>query len=154
MEHEFAVTLTWQQGYAFSVDFENDDIPELRTDEPAPLGEGAGPNPARLLAAAVGNCLSASLKFCLERARLDVHDLRTRVQGTMVRNERGRMRIASLRVRLEPTLEAKHLDRIGRCLEVFEDFCIVGQSVRQGIDLTVEVEPVATEAVVALSGVG
>jgi uncharacterized OsmC-like protein len=146
MEHEFAVTLTMQQGYAFAVDFEKDGIPELMTDEPAPLGEGLGPNPARLLAAAVGNCMSASLKFCLERARLDVQELRTRVEGTMVRNERGRMRIASLRVRLEPTLEADHLERIGRCLEVFEDFCIVGQSVREGIDLSVEVVPTAAPA--------
>lgn len=154
MEHEFGVTLNWQHGYTFSVDFEKEGIPELLTDEPAPLGEGAGPNPARLLAAAVGNCMSASLKFCLERAHVDVQGLQTRVEGTMVRNERGRMRIASLRVRLEPTLDAANLARIGRCLEVFEDFCIVGQSVRQGIDVTVEVEPVATEAVVALSGVG
>jgi uncharacterized OsmC-like protein len=146
MEHEFAVTLTMQQGYAFAVDFEKDGIPELMTDEPAPLGEGLGPNPARLLAAAVGNCMSASLKFCLERARLDVQELRTRVEGTMVRNEHGRMRIASLRVRLEPTLEADHLERIGRCLEVFEDFCIVGQSVREGIDLSVEVVPTAAPA--------
>jgi organic hydroperoxide reductase OsmC/OhrA len=143
MGQEFAVTLTWQQGYAFAIDFEMDGIPELMTDEPAPLGEGLGPNPARLLAAAVGNCMSASLKFCLERAHLDVQDLRTRVEGTLVRNERGRMRIASLRVRLEPTLQADHLERIGRCLEVFEDFCIVGQSVREGIDLSVEVVPTA-----------
>jgi hypothetical protein len=28
---------------------------------------------------------------------------------------------------------------MGRCLEMFEDFCIVGQSVRQGIDVGVEV---------------
>src|SRR5690606_35323380 len=124
----FAVTLTWQHGYAFEVDFEKDGVPALLTDEPPPLGDGLGPNPARLLAAAVGNCMSASLRFCLERARVDVQGMRTRVEGTMVRNERGRLRVGSLHVSLEPRLDADELGRIGRCLEVFEDFCIVGQS--------------------------
>lgn len=147
MEQEFAVTLRWQQGYEFSTDFDLAGVPDLRTDEPPPLGEGEGPNPARLLAAAVGNCMSASLKYCLDRARIEVRELKTRVEGTIVRNEQGRLRVGSLRVRLEPTLGADGAERIGRCLEVFEDFCIVGQSVRQGIEIAVEVSPAADAAV-------
>src|SRR5690606_4222836 len=91
------------------------------------------------LAAAVGNCMSASLKYCLDRSRVELQDLRVRVEGSIARNERGRFRIAAMRVRLEPTLAEQDLDRIGRCLEIFEDFCIVGQSVRQGIDIEVDV---------------
>jgi hypothetical protein len=34
-----------------------------------------------------------------------------------------------------------------RCLELFEDFCVVTQSVRQGIDVGVEVEPIGKELV-------
>lgn len=143
MEQEFAVTLNWRQGYEFEVDFEQAGVPTLLMDEPAPLGSGAGPNPARVLAAAVGNCMSASLKFCLDRAKIELLELRTRVDGTIVRNERGRLRIGSLRVHLEPTLDAGDAERIGRCLEVFEDFCIVAQSVRQGVDVAVEVSPQA-----------
>jgi uncharacterized OsmC-like protein len=30
---------------------------------------------------------------------------------------------------------------MARCLEVFEDYCVVTQSVRDGIDITVSVEP-------------
>ena len=141
MEQEFAVTLDWKQGYEFAVDFGMDGVPTLLTDEPAPLGAGNGPNPARLLAAAVGNCMSASLKFCLERAHIDVAALNTSVTGTIVRNERGRLRIGSLSVRLEPVVAADDVERIGRCVDMFEDYCIVGQSVRAGIDLTVQVAP-------------
>jgi len=140
---DFAITLDWRDGYAFEIDFGQDGVQRLLTDEPAPLGRGLGPNPARLLAAAVGNCMSASLRFCLQRAHIEVLDLRTRVEGTMERNEQGRLRIGSLRVHLEPVVDAEDVGRMGRCLDVFEDFCIVGQSVRQGIHLSVAVAPLA-----------
>jgi uncharacterized OsmC-like protein len=149
MTQDFAIALEWRGGYRFEVDFGQEGVPPLGTDEGPPLGEGAGPNPARLLAAAVGNCMSASLKFCLERARVEVQDLRVHVAGSIERNEAGRFRVASLRVRLEPTVAAEDRERMTRCLEVFEDFCIVGQSVRQGIAVEVDVVP---HAVVSAAG--
>lgn len=152
MQQEFSITLDWRNGYEFSVDFKLDGVPDLLTDEQPPLGAGSGPNPARLLSAAVGNCMSASLRFCLDRAHLELQDMKTVVEGTIIRNEQGRMRIGSLRVRLEPTLETADLEKVGRCLEIFEDFCIVGQSVRQGIDVAVEVTPRAPTAIAAGEG--
>ena len=146
MEQEFAVTIAWREGYQFDVEFDESGEPSLRTDEPPPLGSGAGPNPARLLAAAVGSCMSASLRFCLERAHVSVQGLTTRVEGTLVRNQRGRLRIGSLHVALSPVADPAALDRLGRCVELFEDFCIVGQSVRDGIDLAVDVQPVGAPA--------
>lgn len=137
----FRVQLTLQRGYQFDVDFELPGVGSLRVDEPAPLGEGAGPNAARLLAAAVGNCLAASLEYCLQRSRVPLKQLRTTVDGTLVRNARGRLRIGSLHVRLEPELPDDAHGRLARCLELFEDFCLVTQSVRTGVDIEVEVVP-------------
>jgi uncharacterized OsmC-like protein len=135
----FAVTLTKQEGYRFEIDFGLDGVPPLLTDEPAPLGGGEGPNPARLLAAAIGNCLAASLVFCLGRARIPVESLRVRVEGGMARNPENRLRIEGLSVTLEPVLPAGA--SIDRCLGIYEDFCIVTQSVRDGLDVDVRVEP-------------
>lgn len=141
MSDNFSITLDWQEDYEFLIDFQQAGVPDLVTDEPAPLGSGGGPNPARLLAAAVGNCMSASLKFCLDRARAEVLGIRTQVEGTIVRNERGRLRIGQIRVHLQPTVRAEDLGKLGNCMEKFEDYCIVGQSVGQGIDIEVRVDP-------------
>jgi uncharacterized OsmC-like protein len=59
-------SLTREEGFRFRVRFDQDGMGELVTDEPPPLGQGRGPDPSRLLAAAIGNCLAASLLFCIE----------------------------------------------------------------------------------------
>ncbi|HJS41914.1 MAG TPA: OsmC family protein [Gemmatimonadales bacterium] len=142
---EFTVALSLRDGYAFNVEFDDGEAPPLVVDELPPLGEANGPNPARLLAAAVGSCLGSSLLFCLRKARIEPANLRTTVQGTIVRNARGRMRIESIRVRLAPELTDEQRARMGRCLDLFQDFCLVTESVREGITVDVEVEgaPVA-----------
>jgi uncharacterized OsmC-like protein len=135
----FEITLTHDGGYAFDVDFQDGSGTTLHVDEPIPLGEGSGPNAARVLASAIGHCLSASLLFCLAKARIEVHDVRTTVTGSLTRNERGRLRLGPLEVRIEPSTPDVPPARLSRCLEIFEDFCIVTASVREGLTVDVEV---------------
>ena len=71
-EQTFEITLERTQGYQFSVDAHQPGVPPWLVDETPPLGEGHGPNPARMLAAAIGHCLSASALFCLGKARVQV----------------------------------------------------------------------------------
>ncbi len=137
----FVLDLRFQDGYEFAVDFGEPGVPELVVDEHPPIGAGRGPDPARMLATAVGHCLASSFLFCVRKARIEVKAFAVRVEGTMVRNERGRLRIGELKVRLAPEVQAGDRERMGRCLEIFEDFCIVTQSVRQGLNVQVEVTP-------------
>jgi organic hydroperoxide reductase OsmC/OhrA len=144
MSHEsFGVHLTLRHGFEFAADFELPGVADLVLDEPPPLGAGRGPNAARVLATAVGNCLGASLLLCLRKARIEVQALRVSVRGSFARNERGRLRIEGFQVKLEPVIPGEQRERAGRCLNLFEDFCIVTASVRQGIDVQVDVGPVA-----------
>ena len=141
MSEHFAVSLAQWEKFQFLIDFNQDGVADLLTDEEEPLGDGKGPNPARLLAAAIGNCLASSLLFCLKKAHVDTSGVTCVVAGDMERNEKGRLRIRQLRVKVEPRLAAADAERIWRCREVFEDFCIITQSVREGIEVKVEVTP-------------
>lgn len=145
-EKEFNLTLTLGEGFQFDAEFDGEKMANLMFDEPAPLGEDEGPNAARVLGAAVGNCLSASLLFCLKRARVDVAGMKTEVRGRITRNEKGRLRIAGISARLITAIPPDQQERVDRCLAVFEDFCIVSASVRNGIDIDVEVDVVNAPA--------
>ena len=137
----FSVTLDLGDGYAFRVDPGLDGAEGFVIDEPAPLGEQRGPNPTRVLASALAACLGSSLLFCLRKARVDVKGLSVRAEGTVQRNPRGRLRVASLRLQLLPSVAQADIPRMARCLEVFEDFCVVTESVRHGVDVQVAVAP-------------
>ncbi len=132
------VRLDLLEGYRFKADLGRSFEPIIM-DEPHPLGSGSGPNASALLAAAVGNCLSASLLYCLRRAHVEVTALHSEVNAKQVRNPAGRLRIGTLEVVLKVTVLPGSEGRIGRCLELFEDFCVVTESVRRGIDVDVDV---------------
>ena len=139
-EERFEVALDLKTGYEFQVDFNEPGVPPLGVDELPPLGDGHGPNPSRLLATAVAHCLGASLLFCLRRSRIDVRGLHATVSGTLARNERGRLRIGGFDVKLKVDVTPEDRERLGRCALLFEDVCVVTESVRHGIDVTVGVE--------------
>jgi uncharacterized OsmC-like protein len=137
---EFAVTLRLRDGYAQETTFDGTDLAPFVIDESPPVGAGTGPNPARVLATAVGSCLASSLAFCLRKGRVDVHALTTRVRGTLARNERGRFRVTDFHVVLELTVPVEQHDRAQRCLPSFEDYCIVTASIRPAIPVEVLVD--------------
>jgi len=137
-------SLTLRDGYAFTVDFGDADIPPMTIDESPPLGHNEGPSPTRVLASAIAGCLGASLLFCLRKSKVDVGGLRVDVHVTNGRNAKGRQRVKRVAVRLAPEVPAAQVPQMARCLEVFEDYCVVTQSVRDGIDIVVSVETAVT----------
>ncbi len=143
---EFAFDMEWVDHLSFNVRWDLPDAPQLLMDEPPDLGgSGRGPNASRALVAGVANCLSASLLFCLQKSRVEVDGLRVRASGTITRNERGRLRLTGIRI--EPLLRLSKGDskKVERCLGIFEDFCIVTESVRSGVPVDVRVHLVDDE---------
>jgi len=141
LKPEFDITLEQVKDYTFTVTFDDESLPQITIDEPTPIGTGEGPSSSRLLATAVGHCLSASLLFCLQKSRIPMKHVSTKVHATLARNDTGKWRVPSLRVNIkaDPVNEADR-ERMRRCVEIFEDFCVVTQSVRKGIDVQVAVQ--------------
>jgi len=137
---EFEFEMEWVDHLAFDVRWDFYEAPDLFLDEPPSMGgSGKGPNAARMIVAGVANCLSASLAFCLQKSRVDMEGLRVRCHGTLERNERGRLRLTGIRIEPVVTMPVEQASRLERCLAMFEDFCIVTESVRKGIPVDVQV---------------
>ncbi len=136
----FSITIDRVQGYEFRVRFDKEQYPDLMADEPPPLGTDKAPDASRFLAAAVGNCLSASFLFSARKVRADLHSIHTTVKVWYARNATGRLRISKIKVDLAPEFDPADAPKIARCLEIFEDYCVVTQSVRKGIDVSVAVK--------------
>jgi len=127
------------QDYQFRVTFDKEPYATLLTDEPPPLGLDSAPNASRLLAASVGNCLAASFLFSSRKVRANLESLRTTVKVWYARNDKGRLRIGRIKVEIVPKYDPADVAKIARAKDLFEDFCVVTQSVRAGIDVSVAV---------------
>jgi organic hydroperoxide reductase OsmC/OhrA len=139
MESDLSLTLRQHDGYRFELDFGLAGVAPLLTDEPPPLGEGSGPNPARLLTAAIANCLAASLSFALRKFHNAHAPLQADARCSFIRNTQGRLRIGRVSVQLRLGDRTSALQQLPRVLAQFEDFCVVTQSVRAGFPVDVQV---------------
>ena len=137
---QIRVTLEQEDDYAFRIRFDDTALEPLLGDEASPLGQDRGPNPARLLLASVANCLVASLLFALRKQHNQPGRLRAEITAIPMRNAEGRWRIPQAFVELHLPEGNEHYQHLERVLAQFEQFCIVTQSVRQGIDVDVTVK--------------
>ena len=139
-ETEFTTNLDQVKDYEFTVSFDKEALGKLTMDEPAPLGRESGPNASRVLSSAIGHCLTASLIFCLQKSRIPLKHVATKVHTTLARSDSGRWRVRGIKVDInaEP-LNEQDRERMKQCLAMFEDFCVVTQSVRKGIDVDVQI---------------
>ena len=130
--------LRQQQDFQFSIDF-GASKPALLGDLDPPMGQGQGPTPEQLLAAAVGTCMSDSLLFALRKFKQAPEPISCTVTPEVGRNAQNRQRVLGLEVAFTLGVPAEKLEHLDRVLASFEDFCTVGASVAQGIPLRVSV---------------
>jgi uncharacterized OsmC-like protein len=139
MAETHTVSLSFGEGYRARATFESvPGAPSLLLDEPPPLGGAAGPNAMDLLAAAIGNCLGASMLFCMQRSRAPIGGLQATITTHTARNEENRIRIDRVDVQLRVT-GAEDAAKLARCSGLFEDFCTVTASIRAGVTVNVSV---------------
>jgi organic hydroperoxide reductase OsmC/OhrA len=134
-----AVYLVLRDDYSFDVSFRSEVPSHLLTDASPPLGKGAGPDSEMLLAAAVANCLSASLAFALRKFKNEVVSLSSTASVSLGRNIEGRLRVRRLAVEIRLGAAGSAYRLLERALAQYEDFCVVTQAIRAAIPVDVKV---------------
>lgn len=125
----------------------------MHTDEPPDLGHsfkkgGRGEAPSAfdyLLAAGMG-CQVNSLEQMLHKARVEAYDIEAECTGYTVTEENVK-RIQKLQLAITLTVPEEHESRGRRCLDVYEQGCVVGETLKRGMDFAVEKELVVDDAV-------
>ena len=141
MDTEFTTTLDQVKDYQFTVSLDKESHGKLTMDEPPPIGTDKGPNASRVLSSALGHCLTSSLISRLQRSRIVLRQVTTNVHTTLAGNDADRLRVHGIRVDINvDPLNKQDRERMKQCLEFFEDFCVVTQSVRKGINVEVAVK--------------
>lgn len=87
----------------------------------------------------MANCLAASLLHGLRKSQVPVESLEASAVTTLARNPQGRLRIERIMVLLDPRIARDHIARLSRCITLFENYCVVTESARQGIDVHVTI---------------
>ncbi|MFX1315445.1 MAG: OsmC family protein [Promethearchaeota archaeon] len=97
-----------------------------------------GPNPSRMLALAVLGCLSASFIFCLKKKDLSLDNLKAEAEVTIARNQKGFWRVKKIDVDIDIKINDPNIrQRADQCRKMFEQYCVVTQAVREGINVEV-----------------
>ena len=113
-------------------------------DEPEPLGDDEHASPVAYMFSSLVACQLSVLAQCLEKSRIEEYEItadaeidrrgRDEVAEEMPAHTAKRIEHVAITIDLE--VPAEYEDRAQRCLEVYDQGCIVGQSFRAGIDYT------------------
>lgn len=109
-------------------------------------GEDLAPSAVDYLVLGLVGCQLSALSQCLRKARIDEYEIeaeadlddwwREAVAGDLPANLEKR--VDHLTVRIDVTVPEAFERRAQRCLDVYDQGCIVGQSLRAGMDYTTE----------------
>ena len=103
--------------------------------------EMVGPNAAHLLAMAILGCLTSSYVFCFNKKDFVVKDIKAEAIVTIFRNEKGFARVKKIDVTINPKIDSpKMRKRAAQCQKMFEQYCTITASVREGIDVNVNID--------------
>jgi uncharacterized OsmC-like protein len=97
-----------------------------------------GPNPSRMVGLAILGCLSSSFIFCLKKKNLALDDLKAEAEVILARNEKGFWRVKKVEVNINTIInDPDARKRAEQCKKMYENYCTITQSVRNGIDVDV-----------------
>jgi len=141
-EREIKVKVKLDRDMIFKCDLGETKLGDCYIDESNKIkSEMLGPNAAQLLAMAILGCLSASYVFCFSKRDFTVKDLDAKAIITISRNEKGFVRVKKIDVTIKPEIDSPEMQkRAVQCQKMFEQYCTITASIREGIDVNVNID--------------
>lgn len=133
-------------------------IHTLYSDEPDFLPEMAGedrhPAPVDYLVFGLVSCQASVLKQCLEKSRISAYEIRASATIADMRGapspsempDHTGNRIDQIEISMHLRVSDEDEARARRCLDIYDQGCIVGQSLRAGIEYSRETSLVAVDS--------
>jgi uncharacterized OsmC-like protein len=133
------VLLRWVGEKEIEISFDRPDSYKISVEAATELGgKGKAPDPNRMLAAAVGSCLTLSLLLNLQGFKPGPRELNTKVKYMIGLGEQNLPRFKSIDVEIKPEFGgAVKKELLKRITDNFQKFCTVTESVRKGIPVNV-----------------
>jgi len=148
-EENTKIRIKLDKDLIFKSNFDFEKTKEIFIDETLDKsGKLIGPDAASLIGMAITSCLSASFLFCLYKRNLSLDDLEAHADISFFQNDKGYTRIRKIDIKIVPKTEDPDvLKRIKQCIRemrsgdmYFEETCIITPSVKEGININVEVD--------------
>ena len=114
----------------------------IHVDEPESFhGTDVGPSPVEYFLIGIGGCLGSTFKYCLQKQDVEIDLLEVVVDGQL-KHAGPKMSLKLVYIEAELFITAKNeesSDKIEQCIKNFRDYCIVTNSITQGVPIDVKV---------------
>ena len=134
------VSLKYSENLHFTASARHFD--DIHIDEPESFhGTDKGPSPVEFFLIGIGGCLGSTFAYCLQRHNVEIDALEVVVDGQL--KHAGpimSLRLVDIAVELLVTArDNESSEKIEQCIKSFQEYCIVTNSITQGIPLDVKV---------------
>jgi len=134
------VTLNYSEKQHFIASARHFD--EIHIDEPESFhGTDKGPSPVEFFLIGIGGCLGSTFAYCLQKQNIEIDALEVVVDGHL-KHAGPKLSLKLVNIEAELLISAKDDDnseKIELCIKNFQDYCIVTNSITQGVPIDIKV---------------
>ncbi|MGV9173528.1 MAG: OsmC family protein [Promethearchaeia archaeon] len=116
----------------------------IHMDEPESFhGTNKGPSPVEYFLLGIGGCMASTFVFCCQKNEIEIHDISITIDGQLTHREDRENLLQFQKIEGYIMFIPKHGEQnkqaIKQCINDFQKYCVVSNSLRQGIPLSVNV---------------
>jgi len=115
---------------------------DIHIDEPESFhGTDEGPSPVEFYLIGIGGCMGSTFTYCLQKRNVEIDALEVVVDGQL-KHIGPKMSLQLVNIEVELLITPSNnesSEKIEQCINSFQEYCIVRNSITQGIPFEVKV---------------